>query len=85
MFVKSQRGLNLIYLTVVITLIIWLGSKFYYGDYFVQWQKYPAKASSLSAMILICWTAILSTRIRVIENFLGVWIRSTKLTEKLAS
>ncbi|NJS41077.1 hypothetical protein HC766_01655 [Candidatus Gracilibacteria bacterium] len=71
MFEKSRRGLNLIYLTVVITLIIWLGSKFYYGDYFLEWQKYPAKASSLSAIILICWTVILSTRIRVIEKLFG--------------
>lgn len=58
-------------LTVCATLIVWLGSKAYYDDWFSDPCKYPAKAASLSATILMCWCAVLSTRLRPLEAFFG--------------
>ncbi|WP_028320723.1 ferredoxin reductase family protein [Desulfatiglans anilini] len=58
-------------LTVCLTLVIWLGSKAYYEDWFSDPFKYPAKAASLGATILMCWCVVLSTRLRPIEAFFG--------------
>ena len=60
-----------IILAVFATLIIWLGSKGYYRDWFSDPYKYPAKAASLSATVLMCWGMILSARFFFIENFFG--------------
>jgi predicted ferric reductase len=55
--------------TACATLIIWLGSKGYYRDWFSDPYKYPAKAASLSATVLMCWGVILSARFPLLENF----------------
>jgi predicted ferric reductase len=68
---KSNLLPKLITLSVIITLIIWLLSKWYYGDSFSFFGKYIAKTASLSATILFAWSLILSTRIKVIENLAG--------------
>lgn len=64
----SNRLIPLIALTSTITLALWMGSKWYYGDWFDDAFKYPAKAASLTASILMCWAVILSTRLRVLED-----------------
>jgi len=58
-----------IYLLVLTTLAIWVGSKWYYGDWFSNPCKYPAKAASLTSITLMCAAVLLSTRIRPIESF----------------
>ncbi|MBN1929455.1 MAG: ferric reductase-like transmembrane domain-containing protein [Chlorobiaceae bacterium] len=60
-----------VFLTVVITLAIWLLSKWYYNDWFENIFKYPAKAASLTATVMMCWAVILSTRDKVIESYFG--------------
>jgi predicted ferric reductase len=55
----------------VATLVIWLGSKWYYQDWFENPFKYAAKAASLTATVLMCWSVILSTRARFLENHFG--------------
>jgi predicted ferric reductase len=58
-------------LTVFATLILWLGSKWYFQDWFSDPYKYLAKAASLSATILMCWCILLSTRFSPLESFFG--------------
>ena len=58
-------------ITVFITIIIWLGSKWYFKDWFDDPNKYIAKSASLSATILMCWCILLSTRNILLENFFG--------------
>jgi predicted ferric reductase len=61
----------LIWGTVALTLVLWLGSKWYFQDWFDNPFKYPAKAASLSATILMCWGILLSTRSRILEDYFG--------------
>ena len=58
-------------LTVAITLLLWIGSKAWYGDGFENLYKYPAKISSLTATVLMCWCVVLSARIRILEKYFG--------------
>jgi predicted ferric reductase len=67
----TKQNLKPIALSVVGTLSIWLGSKWYFQDWFTDPFKYPAKAASLSSLILMCWCILLSTRWRVFEDFFG--------------
>lgn len=62
---------ELIFGSVFITLAIWLGSKWFYGDWFVNPYKYVAKTASLSATILMCWAIILAARFKGLETFFG--------------
>jgi len=73
MLMTSKTHLNNrpILLAVCITLVFWLASKWYYHDWFANPYKYVAKAASLTATVLMCIGVILSTRARVLENWLG--------------
>lgn len=53
------------------TLAIWLVSKWYYEDWFVNPYKYIAKTASLTATVLMCCCIVLSTRWRFLERFFG--------------
>ena len=64
----ANRLVPVIALTVVVTLALWIGSKEFYGDWFDDAFKYPAKAASLAATTLMCWAVILSTRMRILED-----------------
>lgn len=55
--------------SVAFTLALWLGSKWYFQDWFADPFKYPAKAASLSATVLMCWCILLSTRWRFLEEW----------------
>ena len=68
---KTTQKYLLVLCSLVATLVIWLGSKWYYQDWFENPFKYPAKASSLTATVLMCWSIILSTRASFIENYFG--------------
>lgn len=57
--------------SVVLTLLLWLGSKWYYHDWFADPYKYVAKTASLSATILLCWSFILAARLHFFENIFG--------------
>ncbi len=56
---------------VGVTMLLWLGSKWYYRDGFANPYKYPAKAASLTATVLMCVSIVLSTRIRAVEDYFG--------------
>lgn len=59
--------------SVGLTLLIWILSKWYYHDWFENIYKYPAKAASLSATVMMCWVIVLSARFKFIEHyFLGL-------------
>ncbi|OPY90729.1 MAG: Anthranilate 1,2-dioxygenase electron transfer component [Syntrophaceae bacterium PtaU1.Bin231] len=64
----TDRLVRLIVLSAGVTLALWIGSKWYFQDWFVNPFKYPAKAASLTATTLMCWTFILSTRLRLLEG-----------------
>ncbi len=69
---RMNKGLKIVAATVFLTLAIWIGSKIYFQDVFeMTWPKYIAKAASLSAVILMCWSVILSARFRFVENWFG--------------
>lgn len=58
-----------ILLIILTTLAIWLLSKWYYKDGFENVFKYPAKAASLSATVMMCWAIMLSARLKFIEHY----------------
>jgi predicted ferric reductase len=67
----KQKPTLIIPLSILVTLTIWLGSKWFFGDEFGDAWKYPAKVASLSATILFCWSMILSARIDYINKYFG--------------
>lgn len=67
----TKQHFRPVLITVAITLALWLGSKWYYQDGFADPFKYPAKAASLTATVLMCWCILLSTRWRPLEDFFG--------------
>jgi len=66
---KTSQNLKPVLFTIAITFAIWLGSKWYFNDWFGNPYKYPAKAASLSATVLLCWCVLLSTRNQVLEKY----------------
>jgi len=68
---RTHQNFRPVLLTVCITIILWVGSKWYFQDWFENPWKYPAKASSLMATVLMCWCIVLSTRLRWIEDYFG--------------
>lgn len=68
---KTNQQMWPVTFTVWATLILWLGSKLYYQDWFPDPYKYPAKAASLSATVLMCWGIVLSARVSLLENLFG--------------
>jgi predicted ferric reductase len=68
---KTRQRISPIIIAVGITLAIWLVSKWYYVDWFVNPYKYVAKTASLSATVMMCWCIVLSTRWQFLERFFG--------------
>ncbi|MCJ7500509.1 ferric reductase-like transmembrane domain-containing protein [bacterium] len=68
---RTRQNLLPVFLSVALTLALWLGSKWYFDDWFTNPLKYPAKAASLTALVLMCWCIFLSTRFRFLEDFFG--------------
>jgi predicted ferric reductase len=68
---KSRQRIPPIFAALIMTMILWLGSKWYFGDWFDNPYKYLAKAASLTAMLLMCFCVLLATRIRPVEDFFG--------------
>jgi len=68
---KTRQRMAPIWACVAFTLAVWLASKVWYGDAFDNVYKYPAKAASLAATMLMCMTVILSARWRFLERFFG--------------
>ena len=67
----THQRFTVIHLTVALTLVLWMASKWYYQDWFDNPFKYPAKAASLTATVLMCWAVLLSTRWRFLEDHFG--------------
>jgi predicted ferric reductase len=66
---KTSQNLLPVVVTIVITLAIWLGSKWYFNDWFDSPFKIAAKVASLAATVLLCWCVLLSTRNFVLEKY----------------
>ena len=60
-----------VWASVAAVLVLWLGCKWVYQDWFDDGYKYVAKAASLSATTLMCWCVVLSARFRVMEDLFG--------------
>ncbi len=67
----TKQHLQPIVGSLVLTLGLWIGSKWYFQDWFTDPFKYPAKAASLSAVVLMVWCIVLSTRLRFLEDHFG--------------
>jgi predicted ferric reductase len=68
---KTSQRMWPIWLSAAVVLAVWMASKWYYADWFADPFKYPAKAASLTATVLMCWAVLLSTRLRFLEDFFG--------------
>ena len=68
---KTRQRMGPIFLLVVATLALWLASKWYYQDWFVNPYKYVAKAASLTTTVLMCGAVMLATRWGFLERFFG--------------
>jgi len=66
---KLHQRISPIMISWIITMALWLGSKWFEQDWFDNPFKYPAKAASLSATVFMCWCVVLSTRMRILENY----------------
>jgi predicted ferric reductase len=64
-------GYLVVFLTTLTSLLIWLGSKWYFNDWYDDRFKYVAKIGSMGATTLICWAFILSTRFQIVERLFG--------------
>jgi predicted ferric reductase len=67
---KIAPGL-LIFSTILITLIIWIGSKIYYQNWLPSNIWYISKIAALSATMLMSWSLILATRAIWLEQIFG--------------
>lgn len=68
---KTPQRMAPIWACMAVTLGVWLASKWWYGDIFSNPYKYPAKAASLTATMLMCISVILSARWNFLERFFG--------------
>lgn len=64
-------GYVAIALSVVITLGLWLGSMWYYDDWYEDPFKYVAKVGSMPATLFMCWALVLATRFRPVNALFG--------------
>ncbi len=64
-------GYTVVIVTTLLSLLIWLGSMWYFDDWYDDPLTYVAKIGSLGATTLICWTFILSTRFPIVERLFG--------------
>jgi predicted ferric reductase len=64
-------------------MVLWLGSKWYTQDWFDNPYKYPAKAASLIATILMCWSIVLTTRNRRLEEYFAGLDKMYQLHKRL--
>lgn len=73
MLTTSRFHLRLwsVHASVAAVLLLWLGCKWAYGDWFDDGYKYVAKAASLTATTLMCWCVVLSARFRPLEDLFG--------------
>ncbi|GAB2781756.1 ferredoxin reductase family protein [Rhabdobacter roseus] len=71
--IKKQYhwGYLTIGVTVLITLALWLGSMWYYDDWYDDPFKYVAKVGSMPATLLMCWAFLLSARFRPVNALFG--------------
>ena len=67
----AVKGRAVIFGTIAVTLFLWLGSKWYFDDWFINPYKYGAKSASLIATMLMVWSILLSTRLMIVEDFCG--------------
>jgi predicted ferric reductase len=65
------RGVVLIILIVFFNLVLWLGSKFYYQDFFTSNYKYMAKIMSLTGTLLMAMSLVLTVRAKFLEDLFG--------------
>lgn len=68
---RTRQKFLPIAISLAITLIIWLGSKWYFHDWFANPFKYPAKTASLLAVVLMSWCIVLATRMSFLEDYFG--------------
>ncbi len=66
-----RQRMFLVWLSVAFTLSLWLGSKWWYNDWFEDPFKYPAKMASLTATLFMCWCIVLSARWKIVETYFG--------------
>jgi predicted ferric reductase len=73
MIIKKQYywGYLIVGLSLVLTYAIYLGSMWFYDDWYAYRLKYVAKIGSMGTTILICWALLLAARLRSVERLFG--------------
>jgi predicted ferric reductase len=69
-FLKN-KGNQLIISILILNLIIWYTSKYFYNDWFTSPFKYLAKIASLTSTLLMVFALVLSTRMSLLEYLFG--------------
>jgi len=67
----SRNGYLAVGISLLISYLIWIGSMWYYDDWYENRWHYPAKIGSHGATLLMCWSFILSTRFHWVERLFG--------------
>jgi predicted ferric reductase len=57
--------------SLLVSYGLWLGCLGWYGEWYDDPWKYPAKVGSHGATLLMCWAFILATRFRPVEWLFG--------------
>lgn len=68
---RHHWGYVAVVVSVLVTYALWIGSKWYYDDWYDERLKYVAKIGSMGATMLFCWSFILVTRFRILDRLLG--------------
>jgi predicted ferric reductase len=59
---RQAFGYSVVAASVLITLLLWIGSRWYFDEWYDDPFLYVAKLGSLPATLLMCWAFVFSTR-----------------------
>jgi predicted ferric reductase len=68
---RSHFGYLIIAASVLWSYALWIGSMAWFGDWYEDPWKYPAKVGSHGSLLLMCWAFLLSTRLAPVEWLFG--------------
>jgi predicted ferric reductase len=67
----KNRGNTIIWIILVLNLLFWIASKYYYNDFFTSPYKYMAKIASLTSTLMMVIVLILTTKMNFLETMFG--------------
>lgn len=83
MDILKNKGNQVVYFIIGLNLVLWIGSKVYYQDYFTNNFKYLAKIASLTGTLLMALSLLLTTRTKWIDGIFGGLDKTYRTHHKL--